>query len=185
MKFAKVVETGMIAIALSIACGCGSLKPVDFSKSATSFKPDEFFLGEVRSWGVMENRRGEPRTRFTTHSIGSKDPASGEMTLVQDFTHEDGRQQRRTWKVHRIDEHHFEGTANDVVGTARGVAYGNAFRWTYTIALKPGNPFANVHLKQWMYQQEGTSNVFTRAIVKKFGVTLGEVTESFQKQPAP
>jgi hypothetical protein len=29
-------------------------------------------------------------------------------------------------------------TANDIVGTARGIATGNHFRWSFTLALKPG-----------------------------------------------
>lgn len=163
--------------------GCGTLKPADFSKSSAQFKPDEYFLGHVRSWGVFENRRGEPSSRFTTESVGTKDEA-GNMTIIQTFTHDDGRRQERIWKVRRLDEHHFEGTANDVVGIARGVAYGNAFRWKYTIALKPGNPLANVHLKQWMYLPEGAQKMFTRVVVTKFGLIVGEVSESFERIPA-
>jgi hypothetical protein len=52
-----------------------------------------------------------------------------------------------------VDEHRYEATASDVVGTATGEAWGNAFRWEYTLALEPGNPLKNVHMKQWMYGQ--------------------------------
>ena len=72
-----------------------------------------------------------------------------------------------------------------MVGKARGEAFGNAFRWKYTIALKPGNPFSHVHLKQWMYQPEGTDTLFTRVVVTKFGFVIGEVSESFQRVPRP
>lgn len=163
-------------------CSCTSLKPSDFAHSAARFRPDEFFLGRVRSWGVIENRNGEPMARFSTESIGTIDE-TGVLVVKQVFTHEDGKKQERVWHVRKLDDHRFEGTANDVVGTARGVAYGNGFRWTYTIALKPGNPFVNVHLKQWMYLSEKSDSVFTRAIVKKFGITLREVTETFEKIP--
>ena len=164
------------------ASGCGSLKPRDFEKSSALFQPDEYFMGRVRSWGVVENRKGEPRQRFTTESIGTRESPES-MTITQTFTHEDGSRQERLWKVRRLDDHHYEGTANDVVGTAKGVAYGNAFRWTYTIALKPGNPFSHVHLKQWMYLPEGSERMFTRVIVKKLGLRVAEVTESFEKLP--
>ena len=171
----------MVIIAMGLfITGCGTLKPAGFEGSTARFEPDEYFMGRVRSWGVYENRNGEPRSRFTTESTGARE-AQGFMTIKQMFTHEDGRKQDRVWRVHRLDDHHYEGTANDVVGTAKGVAYGNAFRWTYTIALKPGNPFSHVHLKQWMYLPEGSPRMFTRVIVKKFGFTIGEVTESFEK----
>ena len=81
--------------------------------------------------------------------------------------------------------HHYEATANDVVGKARGEAQGNAFRWEYTIALKPGNPLANVRLHQWMYLPEGTETMFTRVAVKKFGIKIAQVTESFQRLFSP
>ena len=173
----------MALVGFLCASGCSSLKPEDFSNASTLFKPDEYFLGNVRSWGVLENRNGEPRSRFTTESVGTRD-ASGDTRIRQTFTSEDGKKQERLWRVRRLDDHRYEGTANDVVGTARGIAYGNAFRWKYTIALKPGNPFSHVHLKQWMYLPEGSQTVFTRAVVTKFGFTVGEITESFQKVPS-
>lgn len=181
-SFARMKIWLSIGVLSVLLAGCGSLKPRDFAGSATTFEPDEYFTGHVQSWGVFENRHGEPRSRFTTESMGTRD-ASGDTVIRQIFTHEDGSTQERLWHVHRLDAHHFEGTANDVVGTARGVAQGNAFRWEYTIALKPGNPFSHVHLKQWMYQPEGTQTVFTRAVVTKFGLTVGEVSESFHRVP--
>ncbi len=174
--------SGWIGLVLLLA-GCSSLKPVDFAKSNTRFEPDKYFTGTIRSWGVVENRNGEPRKRFTTESVGVRD-TTGDLRITQTFTHEDGSTQKRFWHVRRIDEHHYEGTANDVVGTARGVADGNAFRWEYTIAVKPGNPFSHVHLKQWMYSPEGSETMFTRAVIKKFGITLGEVSESFWRVPS-
>jgi hypothetical protein len=144
------------------------------------FEPDEFFTGTVKSWGVVENRPGEPHGRFTTESIGKKE-ADGEVRITQTFFHEDGSAQKRFWHVQRLDQHHYEAAANDVVGKARGVADGNAFRWTYTIAVKPGNPFSHVHLTRWRYQADNTETMFTRAVVRKFGFSLVEVTESYRR----
>lgn len=171
----------MLGVLVSVlSTGCSSLKPKDFAGSSSSFEPDNYFTGVTRSWGVLENRAGEPKSHFTTESIGTREP-SGDLNIRQTFTHEDNSTQVRLWHVHRIDAHRYEATANDVVGIARGTAYGNAFRWEYTIALKLGNPFSHVHLRQWMYLQPGTQTMFTRAVVRKFGIRLGEVAESFQR----
>lgn len=166
-----------------VLTGCRSLQPLDFADSKTTFEPDKYFTGHVRSWGVMENRAGKPRSRFTTESVGKRD-ASGDVMIEQTFHYEGGGTQKRKWNVHRIDAHHFEATANDVVGKARGEARGNAFRWEYTIALKPGNPLANVRMQQWMFLPEGTETMFTRVIVKKFGIRIAQVTESFKRDSA-
>ena len=103
--------------------------------------------------------------------------------IEQTFHYEKGRTQQRTWHVHRIGEHHYEATANDVVGKAHGEAQGNVFCWEYTIAVKPGNPLSHVHLRQWMYLPEGTDTMFTRVEVKKFGLILQQITESFHHLP--
>ena len=80
-----------------------------------------------------------------------------------------------------MDAHRFEATANDVVGTASGEAYGNAFHWEYTVALKPGNPLFDVRLRQWMYLQADGRTVLNRGSVNSFGVEVAQVAESFRR----
>jgi len=53
-----------------LASGCSSLKPGDFSGSNTILQPDNYFIGHTDSWDVIENRAGEPSSRFTTDSQG-------------------------------------------------------------------------------------------------------------------
>ena len=79
---------------------------------------------------------GNPLKRFTTASVGRWEGEA--LALDQEFTYEGGQRQQRHWRIRRVDAHRFEATANDVVGIATGEAYGNAFRWEYTVALKPG-----------------------------------------------
>lgn len=178
----RALARSPLALFAVIATGCRSLEPRDFAGSRTVFDPDTYFLGHTYSWGVIENRSGEPSSRFSTECHGRRNQA-GDVVIEQTFHFEGGRTQQRTWQVHRIDPHHYQATANDVVGLARGQPHGNAFRWEYTIALKPGNPLFNVHLRQWMYLPEGSETMFTRVEVTKFGITLQQITESFRKSP--
>lgn len=104
------------------------------------------------------------------------------MWLDQEFIYEDGQRQERHWRIRRVDEHRYEATANDVVGKATGEAYGNAFRWEYTVALKPGNPLFNVRLKQWMYLQADGRTVLNRGTVSKAGVEVAQVSEVFWRE---
>ena len=84
----------------------------------------------------------------------------------------------RSWWIHRIDATHWEATANDMIGVARGVGIGNALYWEYTITLDRKNPLATVHVRQWMYQPEGTDDLMTRLIITKLGIPVSEVSES-------
>ena len=172
----------LVALVVSVALtgGCSSLSPSQFAHSTPAFDPVEFFTGHTRSWGVFENRSGEPSRRFSTVCDGHRE-ADGTLLLDQIFTYEDGATQQRHWRIHRLDAHHYEATANDVVGQATGEAYGNAFHWEYTVALKPGNPLYNVRLRQWMYLQAGGQTMMNRASVNKLGLQVAQVTEFFQR----
>lgn len=137
-----------------------------------------YFTGKTHSWGVFENRAGQPGRGFKTACVGRME--GNVLVLDQEFTYDDGQHQRRHWRIRRVDAHRFEATANDVVGTGTGEAYGNAFRWEYTVALKPGNPLFNVRLKQWMYLQPGGRTMLNRGTVRALGVEVAQIAEEFQ-----
>jgi hypothetical protein len=160
---------------LSIS-GCATLQPPDFSKSQTHFELDRYFVGHSRSWGVFEDPHGQPKRYFTCDSYGERD-SSGELVLTQHFQFSDGKTQERIWHIHRVDASHWEATANDMIGIAKGKGSGNAFSWEYTITLDRKNPLATLHIRQWMYQPEGTDNLMTRLVITKLGVTVFEVSE--------
>jgi Protein of unknown function (DUF3833) len=162
---------------LLVITGCSSLPPQAFEKSATRFELDRYFIGHTRSWGVLENRNGNPRLSFTCDAHGRHD-ATGAVVLTQHFRFSNGATQQRNWRIHRVDATHWEATANDMVGVARGEGEGNAFYWEYTLTLDPKNPLATIHIRQWLYQPEGTDTVMTRLVITKLGLTVSEVTES-------
>ncbi|HEY0791339.1 MAG TPA: DUF3833 family protein [Chthoniobacterales bacterium] len=174
---------GGVLVALSLALGgCTTLQPPHFAGTQPLLEPDRFFTGHTCSWGVFEDRAGaNPRRPFTTECFGRRE--RGELILAQTFTYGDGTVQHRVWRIRRLDLHHYEAVANDVVGVGRGEAYGNAFHWEYTVALKPGNPLFRVKLKQWMYLQKDLRTLLNRGTVSVFGVTVAQVTEEFRRQP--
>jgi hypothetical protein len=163
---------------LVLAAGCTSMTPNRFDAATPPFSPMAFFEGPVRSWGVIENRKGSPQSRFRTEVEGIRNGDT--LTLTQHFFYEDGRTQQRVWQVRATGPHRFEATANDVAGIGLGEAYGNAFFWEYTLKLRPGNPLMNVQMHHWMYlQSDGTMT--NRVRVTKLGITLSQITEHFQR----
>jgi hypothetical protein len=171
----------VLALAIGVTA-CSSLTPQSFHAGTPTFEPDRFFEGPVRSWGVVERRSGKPSSRFRTETNGVREGES--LVLTQHFFYEDGRTQQRVWRIHRINEHQYEATANDVVGVGRGEAYGNAFHWEYTLAARPGNPLLNVRMKHWMYLQPDGS-MLNRVQVTKFGLILEQITEYFRRGAGP
>ncbi len=95
----------------------------------------------------------------------------------------DGELQQRIWRITRLDEHRYEGRADDVVGTATGLAYGQALNWRYTLQLPFRGSTIEVAFDDWMFlQPDGV--LVNRATVSKFGLKVGEVTLFFRK-PGP
>lgn len=167
------------AIALLLGA-CSSMEPRDFARTTPAFSPDQYFEGRTESRGFFETRGGEPRATFSTHATGHRDGDA--VALHQEFTYSDGRKQERRWRIRRLDARRYEATANDVVGVARGEVFGSTFHWRYKVALSPGNPFSNVALEQWMTLQPDRRTVSNRAIIRKWGIRVGMVTETFRRE---
>jgi hypothetical protein len=176
LKKRRFRAAALLSAVLSLG-GCATMQPQDFGKSKTPFELDRYFTGHTRSWGVFENRGGAPRRYFTADSVGKRD-ATGALVLTQHFRFSDGQKQMRIWRIRRVDATHWEATANDMVGDARGEGTGNAFYWEYDIRVNRRNPLTTVHVRQWIYQPEETDTVMTRLVITKLGMPLFEVTES-------
>lgn len=143
------------------------------------FDPMVFFTGHTRSWGVFENRSGEATEIIRTETWGRM--AGNELRMEQDLYFSKRPRQHRSWRMHRIDAHHFEATANDLIGTARGETRGNTFVWSFTLATKPGNALYNVRMTQRMYLQSDGRTMINRDTIRKLGFVVAEVTEQFRK----
>jgi hypothetical protein len=154
------------------------MQPKDFEGTRPHLDLFAYFDGETRAWGIFQDRSGNLQRQFTVDIRG--DIVGDELTLTEDFVYADGEIQQRIWRIRRIDEHRYEGRADDVVGTANGLAYGNALNWTYTLRLPYRGREINVKFDDWMFLQADDVLV-NRATVSKFGFKVGEVTLFFTK----
>ena len=170
----------LFAALLALAACSDPLPVAAFKPIPPDFDPIRFFSGHVRSWGVLEDRSGQPTAIVTTDCTGTPDGPDGlRMTQRLDITGQSPT--TRTWQMHRTAPGHFEATANDMVGTATGDAAGRAFHWQWTLALSPGNSLKNVTMDQWWYLQPDGS-MLNRTTIRKLGVIAAEVTENFVPQ---
>lgn len=173
-----VAKISTLIFALIVLSGCTSMKPSDFSKAEPLLRIEDYFVGQTRAWGIFEDRFGNLRRQFVVDIQGSWDGES--LVLDERFRYSDGETDRRVWTIKKIDEHRYEGRADDVIGTAIGESYGNALNWRYDMDLKIGERTLRVHFNDWMFLQSSGVMV-NRARVSKFGIAIGEVTLFFQK----
>lgn len=166
--------------ALIFVTGC-TMQVEDFKDAEPRLKIEEYFLGETRAWGIFEDRFGKLRRQFVVDITGTIE--GDELVLDERFDYDDGEQDQRIWRIRKLDEHTYEGRADDVIGVARGESYGNALNWAYDIDLKMGDNTLRVHFNDWMFLQEDGVLV-NRARVSKWGFKIGEVTLFFKREEA-
>ena len=174
-------QAGALGLAVGML-GCSSPMSVgSFAGSGPNFDPVTFFRGSIQSWGVLENRSGEPTDIVLTEGIGEAEGPDG-VHFPQRVRVGHDMPVMRDWHMRRLGSGRFEATANDMVGVASGEAAGRAFHWTWTLAVRPGNPVTNVTMDQWWYLQDDGS-MLNRTIISKLGVVVAEVTEHFTRRP--
>ena len=165
-------------LAIGLLAGCGAMKPEDFQGQEPRLTIENYFHGKVKAWGVFEDRFGTLRRQFDVDIDGNWD--GNELVLDERFVYKDGERDRRIWRITKIDEHTYEGRADDILGTATGRQFGNALNWRYDMILNIKGTDVKVHFNDWMYLQSD-GMLLNRARVSKWGIKLGEVTLAFRK----
>lgn len=170
-----------LAGALLLLSGCSGMKPQDFADRKPDFRPERFFAGKSEAWGIFEDRFGKLRASFKVQIDGQWNPQTQTLVLTEDFVYDDGKTEQRVWTLVKKDENSYEGTAGDVIGTAEGLAYGNAMNWRYDFRMKVGDTQFSVNFNDWMFQMDERVMI-NRASVTKLGVEIGSASIFFMKK---
>jgi hypothetical protein len=162
-----------------LSSGCAGMNAEDYEGTEPRLVLEEYFLGHVKAWGIFQDRKGEVRRQFVVDIEGVME--GDELVLTEDFAYRDGERSQRIWRIRRLDEHRYEGHAEDVDGVATGLAYGKALNWRYDLLLEVDGKTYKVHFNDWMFMHED-GVLINRATMSKFGFKLGEVTLFFRRQ---
>ena len=165
--------------ALAALVGCAGPRPLDYAAERPLLELDRYFNGRVVAHGLFQKRGGEVVRRFTVEMDGRWEGNQG--VLDERFTYSDGSTERRVWRLTKHADGRYTGRADDVVGEASGQTAGNAFRWQYTLRLPVDGREYEVQLDDWMFLIDDKV-LLNRATMSKFGVRLGEVLLSFNKE---
>ena len=179
MRIPQLIITSGI---LFLLAGCASMKPAAFNNGQPKLDPVKFFGGRTRSAGVIETPGGKPSRRITTQTQGKlKDSV---LYIEQDLYPEGGKKNHRVFVLQQIDAHHVNATADDIVGTAHGLLYGNQFSWTFRHTLINRKFIRHVRMSQYMYLMPDGQTLIIRSVVRKFGFKLFDdlVLQTFVNQ---
>jgi hypothetical protein len=174
----RLALAGLAATSLALA-GCAGPTPADYRAEKPLLDLKQYFNGPLVAHGVFTDRSGKVARRFVVEMTGTWQGNQG--VLDERFTYSDGKTERRVWRLTDLGNGRWEGRADDVVGVATGEAAGNALNWRYTLALTVDGKTWNVQFDDWMYLVDERV-MLNKAVMSKFGITLGEVTLSFTKK---
>ena len=149
-----------------------------YANDAPVFRMEDYFQGEVKAWGIIQNWRGKVIERFDIRMVGSWDGDNG--TMEEDFLFYDGKQQHRTWKIKRLSDSSYQATADDIIGIASANRNGNTIQWNYQMDISVDGSTYRISFDDRMWQlNDGV--VINRSYMKKFGFTVGELTVFLKK----
>ena len=174
------MKIGAIAMGLLLALsGCLNIEGEKYTSFSPKFKIEEYFNGPIKAWGIIQDRNGNVISRFDIDLNGQWKKNVG--TLEEEFRFYDGSTQKRVWTITKKDDNTYEGTAGDIVGTAKGKNYGNAAQWSYTMDVPVDGSTYRLKFDDWMWLMHDDV-LMNRSYMKKFGFTVAEITIFMQKQ---
>ena len=160
--------------------GCANnMKPTDFKDQKPKLVIENFLSGDVKAWGILQNRSGNVIRQFSADLNGKWD--GKKLILDEKFNWTDGEIQTRQWTINKLDEHNYTGTAKDVVGTAKGYSYGPAFKFEYVLLVPVKGKEMKITFDDWIFKQDENVAI-NRATMKKFGFKVAELTVMFVKK---
>jgi WD40 repeat protein len=179
MKIVKAISLFLILIIGAITMFnlfAHSLKFYGNSKPQADIKT--YFNGPIKAWGIAQDWRGRVVNQFDIEMVGIWSGDTG--TLTEKFSFYDGKKQERVWTIKKLADGKYEGTASDILNKATGETNGTAARWNYVMDLPVDNTTYRLSFDDWMWQMND-GVLINRSYIKKFGITVSELTIFMQK----
>lgn len=176
MKPTKLTILIGVLIMLS-SCSSNSLEYYADTSPKADIK--EYFNGPIKAWGIVQDWRGRVVERFDIEMVGKWQGDNG--TLTEHFDYYSGKKQERVWTIKKLADGSYEGTAGDIIDKATGKSSGSAVRWKYVMDLPVSDTTYRITFDDWMWvMNDGV--LINRSYLKKFGITISELTIFMQKQ---
>jgi hypothetical protein len=175
----KSLKLTAILGALIMLSSCNDTSLEYYEQTTPKADIREYFSGPIKAWGIVQDWRGRVVNRFDIQMVGTWEGDTG--TLTEHFTYYDGKKQQRIWTIKKLADGSYEGTAADIIDKATGQTSGSAARWSYVMDLPVDDTTYRIRFDDWMWvMNDGV--LINRSYLKKFGITVSELTIFMQKQ---
>lgn len=179
--YTKIQHLVVLVITSFMLAACSiSIDGENYRTQEPKFDIEQFFVGKVTAWGIVQNRSGEIVQRFEVNIDGRME--NGNLILDESFKYSVGDgPAKRVWTLSQNADGTYTGIANDIAEEATGTSYGNAFNFNYEMDLAVDGSTYRVNFDDWFWGLDD-NNMINRSYIKKFGIVMAEVTIFMQKQ---
>lgn len=168
----------LVIVLYSILLTSCSTKIDYYQSMGPKFNFQEFFQGDLIAHGMFKDRFGKVKKTFVVKMNAEWE--GNICTLSEYFSYNDGTKSTRIWKIEKLSDNNFIGSADDVLGKAFGIVAGNALKWDYQLKLKVDEDEYKVDFDDWMYLVSDDV-LLNQSYMNKWGINLGEVVLSIRK----
>jgi hypothetical protein len=125
----------------------------DFRGTMPEFRPEEFLVGKLEGWAVLESVVGGLQKRATISATGEWDIAAQTIAFTETYTFDDGHANTLHWVIRKNSENEYSGSEPLLEGGAVGEQAGCAFHWKYTreVPQADGNK-TKLNFDDWFYR---------------------------------
>ena len=184
VKISKNWARALCAVSILAISGCGSRNIGQFADGAPSMAPPNWMAGTVDGYGVIVDRFGNVKSQFHAHEVGAWDAQTQSLTLAEHIVYLQGSTDPptdRIWHFTEITPGRWNGTASDIIGTARAEQQGNVWHLVFDQDLPINGHQIAVHIDDWRFR-EAEDVALDISTVSKFGVRLAVSNIAFIKR---
>lgn len=140
----------------------------------------DFFSGEVRAWGMVQDYTGKVTRRVIGEFTGER--RDNQVVLNEILRFDDGEVTERKWTFTRQEGGHYTAKTPDpsLLSEASGTQSSFAFNWRYRFLVPVGDDEIELDFDDWIFRIDEATAV-NRIKLKKFGLTVGEMVLFYQK----
>jgi hypothetical protein len=157
---------------LSLAA-CASSPPLPAGPT-TPLTLDQAFIGRQTGRGVFRIYLTGSERRFTALLNGRLSQHGTRLTVVEDFTYDDGEKNRLTWVFDRTGPSTWTGRREDTVGMATVVEENGSIRLAYTADFKSPSGVNRLGFADIIYRRTD-GLIVNDAVVSRSGFPVGSV----------
>lgn len=164
----RLMLLGASALALA---GCAVVPtPADPPEGAITL--EQVFVGRLNGEGLFRVPITGDERRFTARLDGRLQ--GDRLTVVEDFTYDDGQTDRLTWVFDRAGPGRWTGRREDTVGTAQVIEEGQTIRLTYTADFRSLSGVTRLGFADVIYRHPD-GRIINEAVVRRWGLPLARV----------